>query len=312
MRLLIAATLSAAAAAVWAQTPKAPSAAGFYIETRVTTVSRGGSGNATTRTHVERSWTSAVCSRTEGVGYRGDTGAYQLTVGTPRRFYNVMPRERVIYAINAAEQKTMADEAMKLLGPRPTPQRKAIGDGGRLLGHRTTKFEASLTVDMRAGPGVAARAPTVTTFWVADDAADPMVRAYRASRLTPATGAPGAASASGVVLRSETRSQWLRDVTQITTREVVAWRQENVPASRCALPAGYKTVDLLADIRARQAATAELRRLSQSTKPADRARAKALGDSMFREIQRTMPKPSPSLQDDPSAMIIDGSAKRNP
>src|SRR5450759_4783874 len=65
---------------------------GFYVETRVTTVSKGGSGNATTRTHVTRAWSSATCSRTEGEGYRGDLTAYQLLRRTPPTFLEVVPR----------------------------------------------------------------------------------------------------------------------------------------------------------------------------------------------------------------------------
>ena len=114
-----------------------------------------------------------------------------------------------------------------------------------------------------------------------------------------------------MVLRAETRREWRRDVTQVTTREVVAWRKEVVPASRCAIPAGYKSVDLLADLHAQQSASEELSRLSQSTKPTDRARARALGDSLFKEMQRTLPAKR-SLRDDPSAVVIDGGTKKKP
>ena len=42
------------------------------------------------------------------------------------------------------------------------------------------------------------------------------------------------------------------------------------------MPSGYRSVALAADLRAKQAASAELRRLSQSSNAADRARTRAL------------------------------------
>ncbi|MHB1312722.1 MAG: hypothetical protein ACYC3L_11970 [Gemmatimonadaceae bacterium] len=286
-------------------------APGWYVETRVTTVSKGGSGNATTRTHVTRAWTSATCSRTEGESYRGDSTAYSLAFATPRRFLNVLPRDRAIYVVNAADAKTMVAAASKTLGQMPAfDPPKLIGDGGMMLGHRTRKHELRTTTRSVSGGVEVARAPTVTTYWVAEDSADPLVAAYRAT--LPSRGAgERVATSAGMVLRSETRSQWLRDVTQVTTREVTVWRREQVPAARCGVPSGYRTIDLAADLRAKQAATAELQRLLQSSKPADRARARVLGDSLFRDIQRAMP-PSRSLRDDPRAVVIDGAGKRKP
>lgn len=94
-----------------------------------------------------------------------------------------------------------------------------------------------------------------------------------------------------MVLRSELRSQGRRNVAQVRTNEVLAWRREEVPASRCAVPSGYRTVDQLADLRTKLAATAELQRLMRSTNPANRARARALGDSLFKELRGTLPPP---------------------
>lgn len=290
---------------------RAQVAPGFYVETRTTTVSKGGSGRTTTRTRVTRAWTSATCSRTEGENYRGDSTAYQLVLGSPPRSLQVLPRDRVVYSLDSAAMRAMPSEAAATLTPsqgRFKP--KALGDGGRILGHRTRKYEAQITTRSFAGKAEIARAPTMMTYWVAEDSADPMVAAYRAARAQLRGGEPGG-GAGGLVLRSESRIQWLRDVTQVTTREVLVWRRESVPASRCALPSGYRTVDLLADLRAKQAATAELQRLVRSTNPADRARARALGDSLFKELKRTPPLPR-SLREDPNAIVIDGKATKKP
>lgn len=207
---------------LWAQ----DSSPGWFVETRVTTVSKGGSGNTTTRTHVTRAWTSATCSRTEGRAYLGDSTAYLLILGSPSRSLQVLPRDRVVYTLDSAARRAIASEV--------TPK-----------------------------------------------------------------------------LSSELRSQGRRNVTQVTTNEVLAWRREEVPAARCAVPSGYRTVDQLADLRTKQAATAELQRLLRSTNPADRARARALGDSLFKEL-RGAPPPPRSLREDPNAIVIDGRATKKP
>ncbi len=303
-RLVLAA--SAIAPALHAQgTP------GFYVETRVTTVSKGGSGNTTTRSHLTRAWTSATCSRTEGQAFLGDSTAYLLILGSPLRALQVLPRDRVVYALDSAANRAIASELAAKLTPsdvRFNP--KPVGDGGVILGHRTRKYQAEITTRSFAGQREIARAPTTMTTWVAEDPADPMVAAYRASRARP-RGGERLGGSGGMVLRSESRSQWLRDVTQVTTNEVLEWRREGLPASRCAIPSGYRTVDGLAELRAQQAATAELQRLSRSANPADRARAKLLGDSLFKELRRTLPPPR-SLRDDPRAVMIDGKATKKP
>ena len=284
---------------------------GFYVETRVTTVSKGGSGNTTTRTQVERSWVSARCSRFEGERYLNDTASYRLIFGTPPRSLSVLPRDRVVLTFDSTGARIVAKEmAMRLAAPQPRVEPKAQGDGGILLGHGTHKFQYESTTRSYAGGREIARAPSTTTIWVADDPADPLVAAYRASRaILP--GGERFGHAGGFVLRSEMRSQWLRDVTQLTTREVLVWRREDVPASRCAIPDGYRTLSASAEVRALEAATAELRRLSGSTDPTDRARAKALGDSLRKELERAAPPPR-SLRDDPRAVIIDGKATKKP
>ncbi|MHB1096924.1 MAG: hypothetical protein ACYC3F_12200 [Gemmatimonadaceae bacterium] len=284
---------------------------GFYVETRVTTVSKGGSGNTTMRTHVERSWTSARCSRFEGERYLNDSASYRLISGTPPRAVSVLPRDRVVLTFDSTGSRTVASEmATRLASSQPPVAPKAQGDGGDLLGHTTHKFQYEGTTRSYAGGREIARAPSMTTYWVADDPADPLVAAYRASRaILP--GGERFGHAGGFVLRSEMRSQWLRDVTQVTTREVLIWRRELVPVSRCAIPDGYRTVSASAEVRALEAATAELRRLSRSTTPGDRARAKALGDSLRTELDRMAPPPR-SLRDDPRAVMIDGKATKKP
>lgn len=286
---------------------------GWYVETRVTTVSKGGSGNATTRTHVTRAWTSAECSRTEGQAFRGDSTAYLLVLGSWPRALQVLPRDRVVYTLDSAGSRAVASDAMAAAKLTPSQVRfkpRLVGDGGRILGHRTRKYEAEITTRSFAGEREIARAPTRMTYWVAEDPADSMVAAYRASHVQHGVGERVGGS-GGIVLRSESRSQWLRDVMQVTTRDVLVWRKEIIPASRCAIPPGYRTADLLAELRAKQATTTQLQRLSRGTDPADRARARALGDSLFQEIRRTLPAPR-SLRDDPRAVVIDGEATKKP
>lgn len=281
---------------------------GFYVEARVTTVSKGGS-NTTTRSHVTRSWTSAACSRTEGESFLGDSTAYQVITSPPVRSFQVLPRDRKVLSISVMGRPA-AESLQRELGPLPRLDVEAVGDGGVILGHKTHKFEFKTTTTSRAGEREIARAPTVTTYWIADDPADPLVAAHRATRPTLTAGAP-ISTGSGMVLRSVTERQWRRDVIETTTREVLVWRKEVVPASRCALPDGYASVDMRADLHARQALTAEMKRLSQSKNPTDRARARALGDSLLQEIRRETPPPRP-LRDNPSAVIIDGGARKKP
>lgn len=307
--------LSRMALAAFVITPALPAQGtpGFYVETRVTTVSKGGAGNTTTRTHVERSWMSATCSRAEGQEFLGDSMAYLLVTGSPARALQVLPRDRVVYTLDSAARRAIASEAAaaaKLNAPQVQFKPKSLGDGGSILGHKTRKYESEITTRASAGRAEIARAPTTIIHWVAEDPADSMVAAYRAShgRLL---GAERLGTAGGLLLRSESRSQRQRDVTQETTRDVLVWRREVIPASRCAVPSGYRTTDLLADLRTKQAATAEMQRLSRSTNPADRARAKLLADSLFKEIRRTQ-APTRSLRDDPRAVMIDGKATKKP
>jgi len=284
---------------------------GFYVETRTTTVSTGGSGNTTTRTHVTRAWTSATCSRTEGQEFLGDSTAYLLVMDSPRRILRVLPRDRVVYTLDSAGSRALVSEMVARLPPSEKRFKpKSLGDGGLILGHRTRKYEMEITTRSVSGNAEVASAPPTITRWVAEDPADPMVATYRASRAQLQAGERVGGS-GGMVLRSEYRSQRRRDVTQVVTNEVLVWRSEDLPASRCAIPSGYRTVDQLADLRAKQRATAELQRLSRSSNPADRARARALGDSLFKDLRRTPPAQR-SLRDDPSAIIIDGKATKKP
>lgn len=299
--------VGAVAPALWAQ----GASPGFYVETRTTTVSKGGSGNTTTRTYVTRAWTSVICSRTEGQAFLGDSAAYLLVLGSPPRALQVLPRDRVVYTLDSAAGRAIAKEtAAKLALSQESLKPKSLGDGGVILGHRTRKYGVQITTRSLARGAEMARAPTEITYWVAEDPADPMVAAYRSLRAQPRSGERVGRS-GGIVLRFESRSAWLRDVMQVTTREVLAWRKETIPASRCAVPSGYRTVDGLADLRAQQEATAELQRLSRSTNPADRARARALGDSLFKKLERTLPAQR-RLRDDPRAVVIDGKSKQQP
>lgn len=295
------------APALWAQN----TSPGWYVETRVTTVSKGGSGNTTTRTHVERAWLSARCSRFEGERLRGDTAAYRLISGSPPRVLYVLPRDQEVLSLDSAGARFAALQAtMQRASPEPRFRLTALGEGGVILGHRTHKYRFEGTTRSYAGDAEIARAPSVTTYWVADDPADPLVAAYRTARAR-LLGRERVDNANGIVLRSETRDQWLRDVTRVATKEVLVWRREDVPESRCAIPDGYQTASASAEVRALEAATEELRRLSRSTDPTDRARAKVLGDSLFKEFQRTAPPPH-SLRENPRAVIIDGKATKKP
>jgi hypothetical protein len=218
-----------------------------------------------------------------------------------------------VYTLDSTGSRAAASEAMAPAKLAPSQVRfkpKSLGDGGHILGHRTRRYEAEITTRSFAGDREIARAPTRMTYWLAEDPADPMVAAYRASRVQPLVGERIGGS-GGIVLRSESRSQWRRDVTQVTTREVLVWRREIIPTSRCAIPPGYRTADLLAELRAKRATTAQLQRLSRSANPADRARARALGDSLVQEIRRTLPAQR-SLRDDPRAVMIDGKATKKP
>ncbi len=306
-------TLVYVALVVGAMTPAllAQDAPGFYVETRVTTVSRGGSGNTTIWARVERAWMSAKCSRFEGERYRGDTAAYRLVFGSPPRVLYVLPRDRVVHTFDSVGARFAARAlAMQRASSQPRVRSTALGAGEVILGHRTHKYQFESTTRSDAGSAEVAPAPSVTTQWVAEDPSDPLVAAYRAARAS-LLGGERVGNVRGIVLRSETRNRSWRDVSQVATKEVLVWRRENLPASHCVIPDGYRTVGASAEMRALDAATEELRRLSRSENPADRARAKALGDSLFKEVRGTLPTQRP-LREDPRAVIIDGKATKKP
>jgi len=294
---------------------------GWYTETHVTSRAEGERAAAapSPRDGTIRTWRTSAAERVEGglpAFPRYDmTGAYQISRRSEKRSYQVIPSARLIRVLHLASLTELKLDTPSVYAPGL----KELGDGGVILGHRTRKYQMSVTMRM---PGIARKGDstvftTEQTLWVANDPADPLVAAYLAER--PKSSSPiKLPVVPGMVLRSESRSHGPRQNTTVRTREVVAWRREVIDPSRFALPADYKRVDMADEVRTSRAhseslsiAGKEMSRLRASTDPKDRARAKQLAESLFADLKRTMPPPA-SLRDDPKAVVIDGAGKKKP
>jgi hypothetical protein len=291
MRNFIGVVFAAGAAALGAQ----GALSGWYTETHLTSHREGQRAvSPAPRDETIRSWRTKTAERVEGglppFPQYDMTGAYQILRSAEKRAYQVVPSARTIRVVDLA--------SMTALGlDKPTydrPELKELGDGGLILGHRTRRYQMNITMRM---PGIVRKGDSTTytseqTFWVAGDPSDPMVVAYLAERPKPSSAATMPVL-PGMVLRTESRSHGLSPYTTVAVREVVAWRREVTDPSRFALPTGYKRVDMAGEVKgilartnSLRTATEEMNRLRASTDPKDRARARQLGDSLFRELQK--------------------------
>ncbi len=265
---------------------------GWYTETRTTSMGVGERAAAVpSRDDLIRTWETGGNTRVEGglLNRVLAPDAYTLSRPGERRSYQVMPATKQVRVLDmaafAALRSGAGIELPEFSGMEFGPA-KALGDGGLVLGHQTRKYALQFTMTERSGVRGAAphRVTTRMTTWVAEDPADSMVAAYVASRTTPS----GPRSRPrGMTLRSESRTQGGSPADMIRTSEVVAWRREAMDAARFAVPTGYARVDVASDLVAKQAALVELRRLTASADPKDRARARQLGDSLFQTVRDT-------------------------
>lgn len=329
MRNFIGAVLAAAAVApaVGAQ----GTVPGWYIETRVTSRYEGDRAAAMPRPtqHVERTWRAGANSRSEGRPLRLDSsaGSYRLTRAGDPNSYEVFPDTRTLRVADRAGMRRAFGTTLS----RPNEggyRHRAIGDGGVILGHHTTKFESRIKL-----PIIGLAAPSeaeswyVETSWIATDTADPQVAAWiRESRLVAkdSTRSPPDGTVPGMVLRWESRSDRTAGVPHATISEVTEWRTEQMDTARFSLPTGYARVDLASQMRALQRRTAEmkergaatqrnleeLRRLKASTLPADQAKLHRLMDSTLAAIQREQALHPVNLRDLPNSVTITDSSHR--
>jgi hypothetical protein len=296
---------------------------GWYTETHVTSRREGQrAASPAPRDETIRSWRTATSERLEGglppFPQYDMTGAYQISRSAEKRTYQVVPSARTIRVFDMA-----AMTALKLDRPSyAKPVLKELGDGGVILGHRTRRYQ--MTITMRT-PGIARRGDSTTftseqTFWIASDPSDPLVAAYLAERPKP-TSPVTMPVLPGMVLRTGSRSSSISPYTTATVREVVAWRREVVEPSRFVLPADYKRVDMAAEVRATRAKTEamrvagdEMQRLFSSKDPKDRARAKQLAESLFKTMKPDSARLKEMMRKDPNAVRITDTtpARRNP
>ncbi len=289
---------------------------GWYTETRVTTrvVGENGMLNSAPREYTTREWLSPLGVRREGdpiqAGGRTST-AYALERHGDTLNYQVDSATRTILVINPRSVRTLFTDQVRADIARAAqmkPEIRASDNGTPILGHRTRKVAMTVTApNARLESG--RTSPRTLTTWTVVDTADAALTDYTRMCRALRTGTP--ARACSKALRSEYSFGGPSGFTTYVVSEVVVWRRETMEASRFAVPEGYTRRDLVAETRAMRTANAELKRLVASNDPRDRARAKALSDSLLKELRRNQPPPRP-LRENPSAVVIDGGAKKKP
>jgi len=293
---------------------------GWYTETHVVSRVEGERAPASlARDETTRSWRTAAAERVEGglppsPGY-DTTGAYQISRPSEKRAYQVFPSARTIRVLDIASLAALKFD----LPVVDTPELKELGDGGIILGHRTRKYR--MTVRMHV-PGMMRKGDTTVftseqTLWAATDPSDPLVAAYLAGR--PKWENPLKIPAPpGMVLRFESRSHGISPYTTVRIREVVVWRREIIDPSRFAMPEDYKRVSMADETSAsrakltslriatesRRVAGEELKRLMASQDPKDKARARVLGDSLFKAMRPDTTRLKQLMRNDPNAVRI--------
>ena len=107
-----------------------------------------------------------------------------------------------------------------------------------------------------------------------------------------------------MILRSESRSTSRSGYDELRTHEVVAWRRERIDTNLFTLPAGYARVDAAAELGKLKAVSDEMSRLRQSGDPGERARARQIGDSMFKVLKLDESAKRYDARNDPRAVTI--------
>lgn len=298
---------------------------GWYIETQVVTRYEGepAASLPPAKERTQRDWRAGGYSRSEGRFVVGDQGADTYVIGRAResRSYSVSPAARVV--------RVMDPKAMlKVTAAQPftpkfdeTPYVR-VGDGGVLLGHRTTRYDRTISYTLPTVPG--STAPRTTTmrasYWIATDTTDPLIAAWL-REVKHVTGDSADHRPRGLLLRSEVRASAAR-ATQLTEQRVVVVRREPVDTMKFVVPTDYRRVDAVAELQKRQADLGarmkgmqlnldEMRRLRASTNPADKAKLQRLMDSTLAAL-KAQQRNAPSLRTDPNAVRIDGGASKKP
>jgi hypothetical protein len=272
---------------------------GWYIETRV--VSRFEGDRAATMPRAterrQKDWRSGAFTRQEGgIAVLDPTGeVYFVTREKDKRMYQVNPRTQVVRTMVPEEMRRLVTE--KQLGPDPKNfAYKNVGDGGVLLGHKTTRFELT-TVYTTPGlqPNAAPQQHTLrAVYWIATDTTDPVVAAWLRERPLVA-GDTAVRRPRGLMLRSESRTE-IRGATHVSEQFVQLLRREPVDTMKFVVPASYRRVDAVAELKKQrtevdarmkgmQSTLDEMRRLRASNNPADRAKLERLMDSTMKDIQ---------------------------
>lgn len=302
---------------------------GWFVETRVTTRNEGERAAARPgpREWRQRQWTAAGSTRLEGMPIPFDSAnsTYTVTRAGDRNGYLITPTTRTVRVATFEALQGFVTDA---LGQPPAGalSYKDLGDGGLILGHRTRKFESTISYQLPTslpGGGAGGQSRQMTmTLWYASDTTDSLVAAWqRRVAATPMRVSPQ--SPRGMLLRSESRSEG-SGVARVGVKEVLVWRQETLDTALFVVPREYRRIDMVEELRANRAASAarlaaqratfaEMNRLRASTDPADRRKLDRMMDSAMKAIkQRSSALPPVNLRDNPSAVIIDGGSKKKP
>lgn len=289
---------------------------GWYTETRVTTrvVGENGVLNSAPKVFTTREWLSPLGVRREGdpMSIMGrESTAYSLERHGDTLGYQIDSTKRTLVVINPRSVRAAFSDQVRAdiaRAAQAKPEIRGSEGDALILGHRTRKLAMTLPAPSTRSASAGAASRTMTT-WTVVDTADAALADYTRTCRALRTATP--VRSCSQVLRSEYSFGGPSGFTTYVVSEVVAWRREQMEATRFAVPAGYARRDLAEEMRAQRAANDELKRLIASRDPRDRERAKALSDSLLKEIRRNQPPPRP-LRENPNAVIIDGGAKKKP
>ncbi len=288
---------------------------GWFEESRLVTTPTNSSLPGSTS--VIRSWHAGVRTRTETEVAGRARGTYSLVLDTSGTRYFVSPGAKTIrvMAFGDLERETIVELST---AAKELERVEDLGPGESMLGLATRRFRATSSFKMNLsafGDSTPRTVHYTRTIWLASDSTHPVIRAVmRTARRSPSSNLPG-----GVAMLSEIVMNGVTPGGTMTIHsQVQGLRLVDIDTAQFTLPPDYRRISMSEEMRAMQpnlagtrqqaaaseASYAELRRLHASANPRDKARARALVDSLIKANKPDSARLRELMLNDPNAVRI--------